>query len=101
MTQRKQFSAVEKAQVVLELLKEQKTTNQICSEYGVHPTQAAVWKKKAKEILQQGFTDARGKTKTEMILEEKEKKMEDLYKQIGQLSVENDWLKKKLGYFKP
>lgn len=97
MTQRKQFSSVEKAKVALEMLKEQQTVNQICSTHGVHPTQAAVWKKKAKEILEVGFSDKRGKTQLEYDLEEQKKKTDDLFRQIGQLSVENDWLKKKLG----
>ncbi len=100
MTQRKQFSSLEKAKVALEMLKEQQTINQICSTYGIHPTQAAVWKKKAKEILELGFADARGKTQIEYELEEQKQKLDDLFRQIGQLSVENDWLKKKLGLLK-
>jgi len=41
---RKQFSAAFKAQVVQELLKEEKSITQLATEYGVHPTQIGKWK---------------------------------------------------------
>ena len=41
---RKQFSATFKAQIVQELLKEEKAIAQLAAEYGVHPTQLGKWK---------------------------------------------------------
>jgi transposase-like protein len=41
---RKQFSAIFKAQVVQELLEEEKSIAQLAAEYGVHPTQLGKWK---------------------------------------------------------
>jgi len=45
--QRKRYSAELKAKVALEAIKGHKTANEIASEYGVHPTQIAQWKKQA------------------------------------------------------
>lgn len=43
--QRKQYSAELKTKVALEAIKGYKTVNEIASEYGVHPTQIANWKR--------------------------------------------------------
>jgi putative transposase len=45
MTQRKRYSAEFKARMAVEALKGEKTRNELASEYGVHPTQIAPWKK--------------------------------------------------------
>ena len=39
-------TSVFKTQVVLALLKGDKTRNEVCSEFGIHPTQADKWKQK-------------------------------------------------------
>jgi putative transposase len=44
---RRSFSAKQKAQIVLEILKEDRTIAQIASEYSVHPNQPHRWKKQA------------------------------------------------------
>jgi len=79
-----------KVKVALDLLREKETVAAICSRYGVHPTQAGRWKDKALETMATGFDNksalADQKQKDELIGE--------LYKQIGQLKVELDWLKK-------
>jgi len=64
----------------------------ICSRYQIHPTQANQWKDRALETMAAGFNGksaiAGQKQKDELI--------DELYKQIGQLKVELDWLKKNL-----
>lgn len=90
--QRKRYSAEFKAKVALKAIREQRTVNEIASEYGVHPTQIAHWKKEVQEGLTGIFSGEIVK-KTEQEEELKEK----LYSQIGQLKVELDWLKKKIG----
>ena len=65
--------------------------SEICSKYEIHPTQAGRWKEQALQGLERLFTDKR----TDELLEKNET-IEELYKQIGQLKVESDWLKKKL-----
>lgn len=83
-----------KAKVAVEALKEQKTIAELASQYAIHPTQITTWKKQAMEILTQGFSGKR---------EQKEKDntdlIQELYRQIGRLKVEVDFLKKKMGIF--
>jgi len=91
--QRKKYSAGFKAKVALEAIKEQRTVNEIASEYGVHPTQISIWKKEAQEGLSGVFSGAIvRKSEQDEVLKER------LYSQIGQLKVEVDWLKKKTGF---
>lgn len=59
--QRKRHSVQTKAKVALEAIKGQKTVNEIASEYGVHPTQIAQWKKQALEELPEIFSHRRRK----------------------------------------
>ena len=62
----------------------------ICSKYGIHPTQARRWKDEVGTGIEVMF--GKGNRKE---LEEKDELIEQLYKQVGQLTVERDWLKKK------
>ncbi len=89
-TQRKRYSAEVKAKVALEAIKGQKTANEIASEYGVHPTQIAHWKKQVLEELPQIFSSRRHKAE-----QAEEELKAALYQEIGQLKVELDWLQKK------
>jgi transposase-like protein len=91
MAQRKRHTAEFKAKVALEALREQKTSNQIASEYEVHATQISQWKRQALDHLAVAFS-AGG---VASVTREDEALTERLYSQIGQLKVELDWLKKK------
>jgi transposase-like protein len=90
--QRKQHSAEFKAKVALEALKGLKTINELASEHGVHPTQINQWKKQAQEGLSSLFSERRSRQE-----KNQEELTDSLYQQIGQLTVELDWLKKKSG----
>lgn len=81
-----------KAKVAVAALKEDRTLSELSSTYGVHPIQIGRWKKTALEGLPRVFE---GKVTPE----ERERKalIERLYGKIGEVEVENDWLKKKLG----
>lgn len=87
---RKTFDAALKAKVALVAIKGEKTTAEISSQYGVHANQILKWKKQVLEQLPTLFEkkSLSGTGKAEPLTDE-------LYKQIGQLQVENDWLKKK------
>jgi len=87
---RRRHDAAFKARVGLEAMKEEKTTAQIASEYGVHPNQIRQWKKQILESLPAVFSDRRPRKE-----KQNEELVEELYRQIGQLKVELDWLKKK------
>lgn len=79
-----------KAKVALEALKEEKTSVELAREYQVHPGQIRQWKQIAKEGLVGLFN---GKKKKED--KDKDELIQELYRKIGQLEVEVDWLKKK------
>ena len=88
---KKRHSAAFKAKVALEAMKGDKTIAQLSSEYGVHPNQIGQWKKKLKEELPAVFSDKRKREN-----KDRDDLEAELYKQIGQLKVELDWLKKKV-----
>lgn len=54
---KRKHTAQFKTMVVLELLKEEKTSGQIASQFGVHPTQIRHWKKQALAVLEEGFAN--------------------------------------------
>jgi transposase len=86
---RKRHSPAFKAKVALEAAKEIKTLSQLSAEYGVHQVQISKWKKELLETLPSLFT--RDKPDSNW-----SKERDDLYRQIGEVTVERDWLKKKL-----
>ena len=87
---RQRHSAALKAKVGLEALRGEKTIGQLSSEYGVHSNQIRQWKKKLIEELPAIFSDRRRRSE-----KEGEELASELYRQIGHLKVELDWLKKK------
>ncbi|MEW8959589.1 MAG: IS3 family transposase [Moorella sp. (in: firmicutes)] len=94
MGTRKQYPAEIKAKIVLEILKEEKSISQIASEYGIHPSVLNRWKNTAVEKLPSLFTD---ETKSiENMKSEYEKKIQDLYAEVGRLTTELTWLKKRV-----
>jgi len=88
---RKRYSAKFKSRVALEALKEQKTLSELSSEYGVHSNQISLWKKQL--LLEAEYLYSNKRHRQE---KEKEQLETELYRQIGQLKVELDWLKKKI-----
>jgi transposase-like protein len=84
-------SAAFKQKVAIEALKGDRTVNEIAKDYGVHPVQVSQWKK---ELIEGA----------ELIFEKRKRKNSDvetekaaLERKVGQLTIEIDWLKKKLG----
>jgi putative transposase len=94
MTQRKHYDGTFKARVAIETIKGQKTVNEIAGAYDVHPTQVVKWKKDALAGLPEVLSDRRS-AKDSTAANETEK----LYQQIGQLTMEVAYLKKKLQMF--
>ena len=91
---KKTYTPEFKAQIVKEILNEQKTMSEIASEYGVHPVQLSQWKKVALENLAAVFMDDRKAAKQQR---QQEQKMEQLYSQVGKLTTQLEWIKKKSG----
>ena len=89
---RKRYSATFKADAVKELLKEEKTINQLAAELGVHPTQLKEWKKTALQGLPELFS-REGKAGEQAKVHEQQ--VNELYNEIGRLTTQVSWLKKK------
>lgn len=92
---RKNYTAEEKAKIALEALSGKYTLAQLSSKYDVHSTQINNWKNQLKSNLADLFRDRRKRDERD-----KEELIEVLYQQIGQLTIELDWLKKKSNLFK-
>jgi len=91
---RKSFSPEFMAKVALAAIKGDMTTAELSSKYEVHRSQINNWRKRALEELREIFRGKRDKS-----VKDSEKVIDELYRQIGQLKVENDWLKKKAALF--
>jgi len=88
---RKHYDKEFKAKVALEAIKGEQTIQQLATLYSVHPNLVAMWKKQLQENAAELFERSQ-KDKEKEAAEHKE---EELYKEIGQLQVENEFLKKK------
>jgi len=88
---RNTYSSKFKKQVALEALKERKTVNEIASHFGVLPRLVFKWKKALIDNSEVIF-----ESKKPNQIKNLEQQESELHKIIGQLTVENDWLKKKL-----
>jgi len=80
-----------KRKVAVEALKEEKTLAELSSIYGVPSKRISLWKKEALLHLAEAF-DKKSKSSRK---EYEEITRDDLLKEIGQLKVENEFLKKK------
>jgi transposase-like protein len=85
---RRKFSSAFKAQVAIEALKERESLAELSKRYEVHPTMISKWKM---EFLEKSASVFDTKSEQESGVDP-----ETLYAQIGQLKVENDFLKKSL-----
>jgi transposase len=90
---KKVYTSAFKAQVVLELLKEEKTLAQLSSEHSVHANVLREWKVIALRGLPSLY-ERRDNLAEQAATHEKQ--LEDLYAEIGRLSTQLNWLKKKL-----
>ncbi len=86
---RKKHSTQTKVKVALEALKGDKTIAELTAKYSIHATQINQWKKAVVAILPEAFSTRRKRQE-----EDQQSLIDELYKQIGQLKVENDFLKK-------
>ncbi len=88
---KKNYDKKFKAKVALEALKEEHTLAELSSKYCVPGHRISIWKKDAKVYLSEAFEN-KSKSKKK---DDEEITRDDLLKEIGQLKVENEFLKKK------
>jgi len=87
---RKQYSSEFKAKVALQALKNEETVAQLAARYEVHPTMIHTWKRNLLEGAANIFDKSHKTNK------QSEAKVDELYRHIGKLKVENDFLSRKL-----
>ncbi len=90
--QRKQYKPEFKAKVALAALKNEETVAELSKRFGVHPTMINNWKK----ALRAGAADIFEKNKKNK--KEPDTPVDDLYREIGKLKVERDFLSRKLNF---
>jgi len=93
---KKRFSADFKAKVALSALKDEQSITELSSKYEVHRNQISGWRKQASEQIKESFKSKKARAK-----KDQQELIDELYRQIGQLKVENEWLKKKASLLKP
>ena len=94
MAPRKSYPAAFKAKVVLAALREDKPLAQVAAEQGVHPHQLRRWKQTALDDLPRLFAGDSPQERHKQV--ERERLLELLYAEIGRLTTQLAWLKKKL-----
>ncbi len=87
---RRKFSASFKSKVAIEAIKEHSTIQELAKKHQLHPNQITKWKSDFLANASSVF-EKEGKSK------DREDNSEKLYKTIGELKVENDFLKEVLG----
>lgn len=92
MKKRSTYSGKFKSKVALAAIEGRKTIAELASEFSLHPNQISQWKSQLLARSEEIFSDKRKRDK-----EDNAQLIDELYKQIGQLKVELDWLKKNLG----
>ena len=91
---RKRYEATFKARVALAALKGDKTLSELASEYGVHGNLVSQWKRRLLSNVTRVFEEREDESQ-----HDHQAVVEELHRQIGQLHVELDWLKKKAAQF--
>ncbi len=89
---RKSYDKSFKAKIALEALREESTLQELARKYEVHPNQISQWKRQLEEGAAELFE--RPNKKSEEV-RNAEKRDEMLVKAVGEMKIENDFLKKK------
>lgn len=96
MSKQRHYTPEFKAKLVQQLLREERSVNQLASEYDIHPNQLYRWRQIALEGLPSLFS---GQAAQEQAARDAAhiQEVHDLYAQIGKLTTQLAWLEKKAG----
>jgi len=97
MNKRRNFKPEQKAKIIIEVLREEKTLTEMATEYEVHPNQLSRWKTEFMTNASRAFN--KETDEVEKVKQSHEREKDELLRQMGQLSYENAWLKKKSSQF--
>lgn len=86
---RRKFTSAFKAKVAIDALKERESLAELAARHELHPTMISKWKQEFLESAAQVF-------ETKQVVDDPVEDVEKLYSKIGQLEMENDFLKKSL-----
>ena len=90
---RRKFTSKFKSQVVIEALKERISMSELATKYEVHPNQNTTWKREFLDNADLAFGgDAESSSEISTLQQQKE----ELFKKVGELQMDNDFLKKSL-----
>jgi transposase len=90
---RNSYTSAFKAKVAISAVKQEKTISQLAAQFNVHPLVVSKWKSQLLTRSEEIFQDGRKKPPAD------QPDTDSLYRKIGQLEMELDWLKKKIGSF--
>lgn len=92
---RRSWPASEKAKIVCELLREDKTLNEVAQAHEIHPKMLSDWKMQFLENAELAFDKNRGLRELKEALKASGREKDELHRQIGKLTAEVNWAKKK------
>jgi len=95
MNNKKSYTDEFKLKVVLDCLKEENTINGVASKFEVHPANIKDWKRKFLDNAVIVFSPEKGVTKYKDKIKELHKREDELYREIGKLTAQVEWAKKK------
>ena len=96
---RKHYSPTFKAQVVQEVLAGDKSLGQIAVQYGIHPNMISKWKRAALQAMPTAFDEEsqfQAQAQISALKAQHEKEKEELHAEIGRLTMQVNWLQKKI-----
>lgn len=93
MKKRTNYTPEFKTKIVLEILAETFTVNELAAKHDISPVVLSRWKKEFLERASEVFK--KGPSEAEKELEERKEHISELERKVGQLTYEVDWLKKK------
>ena len=93
----KQYTPEFKAKVIREMLKSEQTQAEIASKYGITSKTLQLWYSQFQNGIEEIFSKGKQSHKEE--LKEKERQLNDAYREIGNLTTQISWIKKKCDQF--